>query len=395
VAELAAAQGRCVAVWRDARPRGDYSAYTPPLRHLLGLVRERAAALADDGDLYDALLADYEPGARAADIGPLLEKLTARVAPLIDSLRDASAGRAPLPGRRWPEEGQRRVSEEILRRVGFDTRTGALAVTAHPMTSMLHRGDVRLSTRFADDGPLESILSTMHEAGHGLYEQGLPADADRTLVFEAPSLGAHESQSRFWENHVGRTAEWWASLEPVLREHLPGAMDGLGADDLHRAATRVGPSVIRTQSDEVTYDLHIVLRFRLERAMVLGDLGVDDLPSAFADGLEELVGVRPATLAEGAMQDIHWAAGLYGYFPTYSLGNLNAAQLAAALERDVGSIGEIVAGGDLSPLLGFMRDRVHRHGHLMDATRLMRTATGGPLEVEPFARHLERTYGTL
>jgi carboxypeptidase Taq len=232
----------------------------------------------------------------------------------------------------------------------------------------------------------------MHELGHALYEQGLPPEVDRTPLHDAPSLGAHESQSRFWENQIGRTLAFWGALEPDLRRRFPEAMTGLDPALLHRAAKVVRPSLIRVEADEVTYNLHIVLRFELELALIRGDLDVDDLPAAFAGGMERLVGIRPPTDALGAMQDIHWAHGLFGYFPTYTLGNLYAAQLAEAADAELGGIERAVEEGRLLDVLAFMRERVHRHGARFETPELMRRATGRELGSDALIDHLERSY---
>ena len=231
------------------------------------------------------------------------------------------------------------------------------------------------------DSPIGNISAVLHELGHALYEQGFPAEADRTPVYDAPSLGAHESQSRFWENQIGHTRAFWDQIEPAMRRHFPEAMTGIDAALLHRAARVVRPSLIRVEADEVTYNLHIVLRFQIELALIRGDLEVADLPAAFADGMQELLGIRPPTDALGAMQDIHWADGLFGYFPTYTLGNLYAAQLAEAAAAELGDIELAVAGGRFADILGFMRERVHRHGALLPTRELMRQATGVELSL--------------
>lgn len=390
VRALAEASSHGVAVWSDARPRGDVDAWVAAITPLVALTREQGQALADGGDPYDALVDLYEPGTTHAMLEPVLDDLAERVRPLVDRL--AGNGGPPLPAGPWPDQAQMELAARIAADVGFDASRGLVGRTAHPVTMGLGPGDTRLSTRVDTADPLSSIMALLHEGGHALYDQGIPADRRRTPAGDAPSLGAHESQSRFWENHVGRTLAFWEALQPALRDAFPGVADGLGPGDYVRALNRVERQPIRVESDEVTYDLHIVLRTRLERAMVLGQLAPADLPAAFDDGLEQLLGIRPATPAEGAMQDVHWSAGIIGYFPTYSLGNLYAAQLADAVEHEVGPIGQVLAAEGPGPLLAFLRDRVHRHGRLMDTPDLMRQATGRELDAGPFIAHLERTY---
>ena len=285
------------------------------------------------------------------------------------------------------------LAREIAAMVGFDASAGVIARSAHPFTGSPHRGDVRFTTRLSSESPLGNISAVLHELGHALYEQGFPAEVDRSPLYDAPSMGAHESQSRFWENQIGHTQAFWVLIEPVMRRLLPQAMEGIDAALLHRAARVVRPSLIRVEADEVTYNLHIVLRFELELALIRGDLDVDDLPAAFDDAMERLLGIRPPSHADGVMQDIHWPQGLFGYFPTYTLGNLYAAQLAEACDEALGGLEDAVAAGRLDDVLGFMRDRVHRHGRRFDTPDLMRRATGRDLDAGALIAHLTRVVG--
>lgn len=347
VRSLSEVSSRSVAVWSEARPAGDMAAFIEGIRPLVALTREQAACLADGGDPYDALIDLYEPGTTYADLQPVLDDLAARVAPIVDRL--AGAGGPALPVREWDIDTQMRVGNDLAADIGFDLRRGLVGRTAHPVTMGLGAGDTRLSTRVDAADPLSSIMAVMHEGGHALYDQGIPEEWRRTMAGDAPSLGAHESQSRFWENHIGRSRSFWDRIAPALASAFPDAAAGLSGGDYRRALNRVERSTIRVESDEVTYDMHIVVRTRLERALVLGEMEVDDLPDAFGDALEALVGVRPASPGEGAMQDIHWAAGIMGYFPTYTLGNLYAAQLADAAEQAVGPIDEVVERDGFAP----------------------------------------------
>jgi carboxypeptidase Taq len=383
---------RAVTAWLEARPADDVAAFVAALRPVVDLRREEAAAMmeASEGaqEPYDALLQEFEPTARAAEVGPVLADLGARLAPLVA----AAAERVPaeLPPRHWDEDAQMDLARHVAAEVGFDLTAGDIARSAHPFTTTFGAGDVRFTTRLDPEDPIGNVTAVLHEAGHALYEQGLPADAARTPLHEAPSLGAHESQSRFLENHVGRTPAYWRRLEPELRRRFPEAMEGLGAADLHRAASAVRPSPIRVEADEVTYNLHIVLRFGLELALVRGELDVADLPEAFEAAMERLLGIRPPRAGDGAMQDIHWPQGLIGYFPTYTLGNLYAAQLAEAADAELGGLEAAVADGRFADILGFMRTRVHRHGRMRETPDLMREATGRELAADALIAHLER-----
>ena len=361
VRSLTEASSRGVAVWSEARPKGDVQAWIGAITPLIALTRDHGEALADGGDPYDALIDLYEPGTTHAMLEPVLDSLAARVRPLVDQL--AGAGGPPLPPGPWDDPAQMALAADVVRDIGFDATRGLVGRTAHPVTMGLGAGDTRLSTRVDVSDPLSSIMAALHEGGHALYDQGIPEERRRTLAGDAPSLGAHESQSRFWENHVGRTPEFWARLQPGLRRAFPGVTGTLDTDDY-------------------------------VRALITGDLQVADLPLAFDDAMEALLGIRPTAPAEGAMQDVHWAAGIIGYFPTYTLGNLYAAMLAEALEREVGPIGDVLAAEGPAPLLAFLRERVHAHGRVMETPELMRRATGSDLTADPFLAHLERTYAS-
>jgi carboxypeptidase Taq len=391
VREVSEACSRCVAAWGEARARDDFSLYSEPLKEVVALKRREAEAIGVGDEPYDALLDGYEPGARTAELEPVLAELRDRLTPLVA----AASEREPvsLPERNWPEDAQMVLAHEIADMVGFDASAGVIATSAHPFTGSPHRGDVRFTTRTSPANPIGNITAVLHELGHALYEQGFPAEGARTPLYDAPSMGAHESQSRFWENQIGRTRAFWDLLDPTMRRLFPEAMDGLDTATLHACARVVRPSLIRVEADEVTYNLHIVLRFEMELALVRGELEVEDMPGTFADGMERLLGVRPPSDASGVIQDIHWSDGLFGYFPTYTLGNLYAAQLAEAAERETGrTVEESVAEGRLRDLLAFMRERVHSHGARLPTRELMRRATGAELGTDALIAHLTRAY---
>ena len=390
VRALSEASSRCVTVWITARPANDVGAWCEALEPLVDLTRERAEALAAaGGEPYDALLDEFEPGGTAAELEPLFGALREGLGPILD----AATGRGrPLPEARWDREAQMGLARRIGELVGFDPDGGVIAQSAHPFTCSPHVGDVRFTTRTREDDPIGNVTAVMHEAGHALYDQGMPAEHAGTPVYAAPSLGAHESQSRFWENHIGRTSAFWSLMTPIMRDAFPQAMDGLAEDALHAAATRVEPSLIRVEADEVTYNLHIVLRFELELALIRGELDVADLPGAWNERMDDLLGVTPPNHGDGVMQDIHWPEGMFGYFPTYTLGSLYAAQLADAAERELGPLAGPTATGEFGDVLDFLRKRVHRHGATYPAQELMATATGLPRRPDELLAHLRRAY---
>ncbi|HWH15373.1 MAG TPA: carboxypeptidase M32 [Miltoncostaeaceae bacterium] len=388
VRALSEARSRSVSTWIRTRPSGDYAAFAVPFTEVVRLRREEAALLAESGEHYDALLDEFEPGARVATLEPVFADLRARLAPLVAACADRR--RPELPARAWPVEAQLALAREIAEMVGYDADRGYITTSAHPFTSSPGTGDVRFTTRLSEADPVGNVMAVMHEAGHALYEQGFPGDWARTALADAPSLAAHESQSRFWENHLARTGAFWAHIEPVMRTHLPDAMRDLRAADLHRVAAAVQPTLIRVDADEVTYNLHIALRFELEVALFRGDIEVPDLPAAWDARMTELLGVTPAGPAEGVMQDVHWPEGVFGYFPTYTLGSLYAAQLAESAAADLGDLEAVVAEGRFADVLAWMRHRVHRHGRLFDTDELMRRATGRELSADALVAHLER-----
>jgi carboxypeptidase Taq len=393
VRESSEASSRCVSAWVDAKPAGEFDRVAPELERVVALKREEAGALREPGmdEDYDALLEGFEPGARTAWLEPLLDRVKAGVEPLVAPARDSSAP-ATTAKVEWPRDAQMELTAVLARAVGFDDARGVIAESAHPFTASPGVGDVRFTTRLDPTNPLPGALASMHELGHALYEQGLPDEPVGTPAREAPSLGAHESQSRLWENYVGRTDEFWSTLAPTLHDLFPDAMRRVEPADLARQARRSQPSLVRVEADEVTYDLHIILRFELEVALIRGDLTVTDLPAAWDERIESLLGVRPTDPSDGAMQDIHWHAGMIGYFPTYTLGNLYAAQLAETITSELAPIPRLTEENRLGELLAFLRQRVHEHGSVHETAQLMRRATGQELSEEPLIRHLRETY---
>jgi carboxypeptidase Taq len=396
VRELAKLQSKALVAWREARAQSRFERFAPFLARLVTLRREQADAFGvpPGGERYDSLLEGYEEGMRVARLEPLFTRLASWLVPLVARLADAPQPPDPLAGHRFDVEQQWQLTLEVLQAMGFDGEAGRQDRSVHPFSLGLDPGDVRLTTRLSEELPLSALFSTLHEGGHGLYEQGLPADHRRTFLCQAASLGLHESQSRLWENLVGRSLPFWRHLLPRFEARFP-QVAGAGLTAFHRAVNRVERSLIRVEADEVTYNLHIALRFELELGLLRGTLAVEDLPRAWDDGMERLLGVRPARDAEGVLQDIHWAWGDLGYFPTYTLGNLYAASLFAAARRALPALDDDLAAGRLLPLRDWLREHVHRHGRALPAEEVVRRATGRGLQDDDFRAHLEAKYGAL
>jgi carboxypeptidase Taq len=395
VRALAEAQGAALTAWRTAREAHAFGPFAPALDRLLALRREQADAIGHDGERYDALLSGFEPGMRTARLMPVLHALRDQLVPLVEALAGWPPGPDVLSGLRFPADAQWRFTVELLSRLGFDLEAGRQDKSVHPFTGGTHPTDVRLTTRISEDNLSAAVFSTIHECGHGLYEQGFrPADF-RTVLAAAPSMGLHESQSRLWENLVGRSLPFWRALFPKLQAIFPGQLAGVGLEAFHRALNRVSRSPIRVEADEVTYNLHIVLRTELELELLRGNLPAADLPFAWNAASRALLGLEPADDVKGALQDIHWAWGELGYFPTYALGNLYAASLLRAAERALPGLWEGIAAGDFLPLRNWLRANVHTEGARLDAEDLVRKVTGKGLTDTDFVGYLKEKYGAL
>ena len=396
VEQLAHTTSRAQQVWTRARPQNDFAAFAPWLDRVLRLKREQAQALGYQQHPYDALLEDYEPGATTAQVRQVLEPLGCALRELLQRIQDSPhRPQTSLLRRRWPRSEQERLGRQVAQQIGFSFRRGRLDVTAHPFCTRLGPHDVRITTRYDETYFPTAFFGILHEAGHGLYEQGLPEQEFGLPLGEAVSLGVHESQSRLWENHVGRSLGFWRWCFPQARRHFPQALEDVSLEAFHRAVNHVAPSLIRVEADEVTYNLHILIRFELELELLEDHLQVADLPEAWNQRYEHYLGVRPPDVATGVMQDVHWSAGLVGYFPTYSLGNLYAAQLMHAAQQELGPLEEQWAQGDFAPLLGWMRQRVHRHGRRWDSQELIRQATGQPPDPRFLLQYLHQRFGEL
>lgn len=396
VARQARARTRAVEAWKRARHENDVAAFAPHLRELLALAREEADALGYADHPYDALLEEYEPGLTHAEVARTFAALQAELVPILEALTAVPPlDDAPVRGRFDPEQ-QWALGLAVAEAFGYDLARGRQDRSAHPFTTAFTPPfDVRITTRLAEDFFPTAFFGTLHEVGHALYEQGFDPALARTPLAEAASLGLHESQSRLWENLVGRSRGFWRWAFPKARAAFPDALADVEEEAFYRAVNRVAPSPIRVEADEVTYPLHVTLRFDLEVALLTGDLTVEDLPSAWHDGMRRLLGVTPRSDAEGCLQDIHWALGAFGYFPTYTLGSLMAVQLYDAAERELGDLQEHFAAGRFEPLLAWLRARIHRPGRTATTRELLLRATGSDLAAGPWLTYVRRKFGPL
>jgi carboxypeptidase Taq len=388
VAAFAEARSHCLAAWGPAREDNDFAAFAKPFGLLLSLIRERADALRVSDDLYDGLLDEHEPEMRRARLDPLLRGVGERLRALVPEWAERTQRHASLaPRGEFAVPAQIEFCRTLLVDMGFDFERGRLDRSAHPFTTIVNDDDVRLTIRAFPHEPTSAVFATLHEGGHALYDQGLPRALHGTLLADAPSSGMHESQARLWENHVGRSRAFWEHYLPKLAQIFPHALAGSDARSVQRAITVVAPSLNRVAADEATYNLHILVRYELELALLEGDLGAAELPGAWNERYAQYLGVTPPNARTGCLQDVHWALGELGYFPTYTIGNLYAAQLVEAYERQHDLDAQLEAG-DLRSLRAWLQRRVYAYGAELPAEDVVEAATGERLTAEPFFRRL-------
>jgi carboxypeptidase Taq len=395
VAELSKATSQAQQAWTQARQNDDFSRFAPHLETLVDLSVEKAEAIGYDDEPYDALLTEYEPGRTTAEVASLFDTLRSDLVPLVDAIGEAPQVDDELLRGTYPKSDQQAFGRSVIADFGYDFDRGRQDVSAHPFTTSFSPNDVRLTTRYDEENVASALFSTIHEAGHGLYEQGIDPSLDRTPLGEGTSLSIHESQARLWENHVGRSRPFWDHYLPQLNETFPDALGDAALDPFYRAINRVEPSLIRVEADEVTYHLHVMLRFELGRGLIDGTLSVNDLPDRWNDAMDAYLGVVPETDANGVLQDVHWSQGAFGYFPTYTLGTLTAAQLMDTIEDDLPGLPAHIADGDVAPLLNWLRTHIHRPGRTLDAPDLLERATGDALSAEAWLRYARDKFGAL
>ncbi len=416
VAEIALVGSQAQEVWKEARQKSDFNMFAPWLEKMMALARRKADCYGiangpdgKPGERYDALLNEYEPGMTAREIEaiftPLRQRLTTFIAKVKASKNKPSD--APLHSR-IDQEKQHKFGQFVIEAMGFDLKAGRLDVTTHPFCSGMAPGDTRLTTRYRDEKFTDALYGTMHEAGHGLYEQGLPklgtlASSNGlsglplfgTPLSDSISLGIHESQSRMWENLVGRSRSFWEWALPHAQKIMGGDLTRYTVDDLFRAVNMVTPSFIRVEADEATYNMHVMIRFEIERALLAGTLQPREVPGVWNKKYKDYLGVDIPDDRRGCLQDVHWSFGLIGYFPTYTLGNLYAAQFWDTIRGQITDLDQQIKRGDFKALKSWLNTNIHAHGRRYRASDLCKMLTGNPLSADPFMRYLEGKVGPI
>ncbi|MHC1726314.1 MAG: carboxypeptidase M32 [Syntrophobacteraceae bacterium] len=393
--QIARASSEGELAWQKARPENDWRGFLPYLERIISLKREEAANLDSRNEIYDGLIEGFEPGESAGSIEPIFDKLSIALMDLLQRIRNSpeKPDISVLQGE-FPELAQRNLINEMVERLGYDLHGGRIDRSAHPFSSTIGPGDVRITTRFDPDSFGMALFSSIHETGHALYEQGLPAKHWGAPRGRAVSMAIHESQSLMWENMVARSQGFWNHFYPLVKKHLP-QLQRVDIAKFVFAVNDVRPSLIRTEADEVTYNLHIILRFELERALIGRELEAEDLPEAWNDKMKHYLGIVPPDYFSGVMQDIHWSEGAIGYFPSYALGNIYAAQFYAKAEDTLGNLEELFEAGEFVPFVKWFRERIHSQGSRYLPRDLVMAVTGKPLSADYLISYLEEKYNRL
>lgn len=379
--------------WVEARKNDDFATFAPILERIVNLKRQQAEAIGYADCPYDALLDDFEPGETTKNVAAVLEGLRSELVPLVAAIAESS--RRPnldILKRSYPIGAQESFGKQAATAIGFEFNRGRLDVTQHPFCAGMGPDDCRLTTRYDERFFPSGFFSILHEAGHGIYDQGLRSDQYGLPPGTYVSLGIHESQSRMWENVVGRSVAFWRHFFPLVQQAFPEALGDTQVEDFCFAVNDVRPSLIRVEADEATYNLHIIIRFELEQALINDGLAIKDLPAAWNQKYRDYLDIEPPTDADGVLQDVHWSAALIGYFPTYALGNLYAAQFYAQAAKDVGPLDEQFERGEFASLLGWLREKIHRQGQCYSARELVETVTGQPLSHDWLIAYLREKY---
>ena len=395
IAEQAIVTSKAFEAWIEARGKSDFSIFRPHLEKVVELVHQYISFFPAGNHPYDTLLDDYEPGMKTADVQTIFDGLRPKQVKLIKAIASKKQVKDDFLFKKYNEKKLMDFGEQIITKFGYDWARGRQDKAPHPFETTFSVNDVRITTRYEADNPLAMLFSTMHEAGHAMYEQGVNPEYDRTPLSGGTSLAVHESQSRMWENLVGRSLPFWEHYYPLLKKSFASQLDGVSLKSFYKAINKVEPSLIRVNADEATYNLHIMLRLELEIGMVEGTIAVKDLPEIWNAKMQEYLGVTPPDDARGVLQDIHWSGGAIGYFSTYALGNLVSAQLWEKIKKDIRNLDDQIRKGDFSELLGWLRKNIHQHGQKYEPQQLVEKVTGSKISPEPYVRYLTKKYSEI
>lgn len=395
IAEMALVSARAHEAWVDARRRSEFSIFRPHLEKVVELVRKYVSFFPPADHPYDTLLDDYEPGMKTADVQAIFDGLRPKQVELIRQIAAAKQVKDTFLHKKYDEKKLLDFGVEAVTRFGYDWSRGRQDKAPHPFETSFSVNDVRITTRFEPENPLATLFSTLHESGHAMYEQGINPVHERTPLSHGTSLAVHESQSRMWENLVGRSLPFWKYFYPRLKKLFPSQLGNVDLKAFYKAINKVQPSLIRVNADEATYNLHIMLRLELEIAMVEGKVAIKDLPEIWKAKMKDYLGVVPPNDALGVLQDIHWSGGSIGYFSTYALGNLVSAQLWEKINRDIPDLEEQFRKGKFDALLGWLHENIHQHGRKYDPQVLVQKVTGSKITPEPYVRYLTGKYSDI
>ena len=395
IAEQAIAHSKAFEAWVEAKDKSDFSIFQPHLEKNLELVRKYVSFFPSADHPYDALLDKFEPGMKTSEVQAIFDGLRPRQVKLIKAITESKQVKDDCLHKSYNEKKLIDLGVEVITEFGYDWKRGRQDKSEHPFETAFSVNDVRITTRFEKDNPMATLFSTFHEAGHAMYEQGVNPAYERTSLAGGTSLAVHESQSRMWENLVGRSLPFWEHLYPKFKKIFPSQLDGVSVKSFYKAINKVEPSFIRVNADEATYNLHIMLRLELEIGMVEGNIAIKDLPEIWNTKMREYLGVTPPNDAKGVLQDIHWSGESIGYFSTYALGNLVSAQLWEKINKDIRGLDDQIRKGNFSELLGWLRAKVHVHGHKYDPQDLVQRITGSRIAPEPYVRYLTNKYSEI
>src|SRR5215216_4643205 len=395
IAEQALVTSKAFEAWREARSKSDFSIFQPHLEKVVELVQKYISFFPPADHPYDTLLDNYEPGMKTADVKAIFDELRPKQVKLIKAIASSKQVKDDFLFKKYNEKKLNDFGVEVITRFGYDWNRGRQDKAPHPFETTFSVNDVRITTRYEEDNPLAMVFSTMHEAGHAMYEQGVNPAYDRTPISGGTSLAVHESQSRLWENLVGRSLPFWEHFYPVFKKLFPSQLDGVSLKSFYKGINKVQPSLIRVNADEATYNLHVMLRLELEIGMVEGKIAVKDLPELWNTKMQEYLGITPPDDARGVLQDIHWSGGAIGYFSTYALGNLVSVQWWEKINKDLPNLSDQIRKGDFSELLAWLRKNIHQHGQKYEPQTLVEMVTGSKISPEPYIRYLTKKYSEI